>query len=293
MDGGPARGPVLSVIIPVRNGAADLPVQLEALAGQEFGEAWEVVIADNGSTDGTPEVAQGFRPRLGALQVVDASASPGQAFALNAGAEAARGRSLLLLDADDVVAPGYLSAMAAALEESPVVAARLDCDSLNPPWLRCSRPPTQTDGVGAPFAFLPSAAGCSIGVWRETFLAVGGFDPALMLGNDVDFCWRVQLAGHSIRFVADAVVGYRYRDTLVGIFAQARTYGTAGPALYRRYRDKGMPRRSARAALRFHAAAVARLLRARSRSDLASCAFLFGFRLGMVEGCVKNRVLYL
>jgi len=46
-------------------------------------------------------------------------------------------------------------------------------------------------------------------------------------------------------------------------------------------------------AARSSAAVVARLARARSRSDLAACAFLFGFRFGLVEGCLENRVLYL
>jgi GT2 family glycosyltransferase len=283
----------VSAVIPVRNGEAELPFQLEALAGQDLDGPWEVIVADNGSTDGTTAVAESFRDRIPGLRVVDASDRAGQAHAANVGAGAARHRSLLFLDADDVVAPGYLAAMSEALDDSPFVAARLDCESLNPPWLRASRPATQTESVGAPFGYLPSAAGCSLGVWRSAFAAVGGFDPEIRLGNDVDLCWRVQRAVGPLRFVPDAVVRYRYRDTLRGIFAQARTYGTAGPTLYRRYREEGMPRRPWRTAVRFHAAAVVRLLRARSRADLAACAFLLGFRVGLVEGCITNRTLYL
>jgi GT2 family glycosyltransferase len=285
--------PTLTVLIAVRNGADVIAPQLEALASQEFAGSWEVVVADNGSQDGTVALVRGFADRLPGLRVVDASARPGQAYAINEGARAARGRSILLLDADDLVGPRYLASMATALEESAFVAARLDCESLNPPWLWSSRPPTQLDGIGAPFAFLPSAAGCSLGIRRAVFEEVGGFDDSIMLGTDVDLCWRVQLAGSSLRFVPDAIVSYRYRDTWRGIFAQARTYGTAGPALYRRYRDRGMPRRPWRMALRFHAAAFVRLARARSRSDLAACAFLFGFRYGLVMGSLENRVLYL
>jgi GT2 family glycosyltransferase len=293
MDEGTPADPTLTVLIAVRDGAQVIPPQLEALARQEFGGTWELVLADNGSRDDTVAVVEGFADRLPALRVVDASARPGQAYAINEGARAARGRSILLLDADDLVQPGYLAAMAAALEENSLVAARLDCQSLNPPWLWSSRPPTQIDGIGSPFAFLPSAAGCSIGIARAAFEEVGGFDDTIMLGTDVDLCWRVQLAGHELHFVPDAVVGYRYRETLRGIFAQARTYGTAGPALYRRYRDRGMPRRPWRTALRFHAAALVRLVQSRSRSDLAACAFLFGYRFGLVTGCIENRVLYL
>jgi GT2 family glycosyltransferase len=281
------------VIIPVRNGAPEIALQLDALADQSFEGSWEVIVVDNGSTDGTVALVERFSACLPGLRIVDASGVAGQAHALNSGAAVARHHSLLLLDADDVVAPGYLDAMSKALADSAFVAARLDSTSLNPAWLWSSRPASQSDGVGAPFAFLPSAAGCSIGIRRSTFEAVGGFDPTIMLGNDVDLCWRVQLAGTQLRFVADAVVRYRYRDTLGGIFAQARTYGTAGPTLYRRYRSLGMPRRPWRTAVRFHGAALVRLFRARSKADLAACAFLLGFRVGLVEGSVKSRAVYL
>lgn len=293
MNDRPSTIPALSVLIAVRDGADVIVDQLVALASQEFTGTWEVVVADNGSQDQTVALVEDFADVLPHLKIVDASARPGQAFAINEGARATRGRSILLVDADDLVQPGYLASMAAALDENDFVAARLDCESLNAPWLRSSRPPTQTEGIGDPFGFLPSAAGCSLGIRRSIFEEIGGFDDSIMLGTDVDLCWRAQLAGCSLRFVPDAVVSYRYRDTWHGIFTQARTYGTAGPALYRRYRDRGMPRRPWRRALRFHAAAFVRLARARSRSDLAACMFLFGFRYGLVTGSLEHRVLYL
>jgi glycosyltransferase involved in cell wall biosynthesis len=285
--------PVLSVVIPVRNGGLLFSDQLAALAAQEFDGTWEVIVADNGSTDDTVAVARSFDERLPGLQVVDASTRSGHASAVNAAVSAARGRSILFLDCDDVIAPGYLVTMAAALFDSPVVAARLDCESLNPDWVRRSRPSIQTDGIGEPFAFLPSATGGSIGMWKSVFDTVGGSDPSIAVGDDVDLCWRVQLASFSLRFVPDAVVHYRYRDTLIGIFSQGRGYGLVGPVLYRKYRHKGMPRRSWRGVVRFHGGALARLVKARSRADIAECAFLFGFRLGILEGCVRSRVLYL
>jgi GT2 family glycosyltransferase len=293
MEAGTSTVPSLTVLIAVRDGADVIAAQLEALAAQRFAGTWEVVVADNGSRDETVALVESFAERLPGLRVIDASDRAGQAHAINEGVRAARGRSIVLLDADDLVTPGYLAAMAAALEESDFVAARLDCESLNPRWVWSSRPPTQVDGIGSPFAFLPSAAGCSLGIRRTIFEKIGGFDDTIMLGTDVDLCWRAQLAGHLLQFVPDAVVRYRYRETFRGIFGQARTYGTAGPALYRRYRDRGMPRRPWRVALRFHAAALVRLARSRSKSDLAACAFLFGFRLGLVMGSVENRVLYL
>jgi GT2 family glycosyltransferase len=250
-------------------------------------------VADNGSRDDTVAVVEGFAERLSGLRIVDASVRPSKSYALNEGARVARGRSILFLDADDIVQPGYLAAMATALEKSDFVAARLDNELLNPPWVVSSRPSIQTEEVGTYLGFLPAAPGCSLGMWRDIFEGVGGCDEAIKVSEDIDLCWRVQLAGHALQSVPGAVVGYRYRETLRGIFAQARGYGAALPPLYRRYRSQGMPRRSWGTALRFHAGALVSLVRARSRADLAACAVLFGFRFGLVKGSIENRVRYL
>lgn len=288
---GPVRS--LSVIIPVRDGGPDFACQLAALADQDFAGEWDLLVVDNGSSDGSTELAESFRSRFAKLTVIDVSNRPGQAYAINVGAQSATGDALVFLDADDVVAPGYLAAMHQALTEAPFVGARLDNDTLNPPWVSASRPAAQTDGIGAPFGFLPSAGGGTLGILRSEFHRAGGFDVTMGPGNDVEFCWRVQLGSVPLRFAPDAVLRCRYHQTLGEVFSQARGYGSAGPALYRRYRDRGMPRRSWHHALRFHGAALLRVTRVRSRADLAHCVFLVGFRLGILEGCVKNRVVYL
>jgi GT2 family glycosyltransferase len=295
-DGGTADAFALTVLIPTFEGGDVIAQQLEALAGQEFTGSWEVIVADNASGDDTVTVVKTFTDRLPGLHLVDASAQSGKAYALNEGARAARGRSIVFLDQDDVVQPGYLAAMAAALEQSSFVAARMEYESLNPTWLSWSRRPAQTEGVGLYLEFLPAAAGCSLGIRRAVLQDVGGFDDTIVVSDDIDLCWRVQLAGHELDFVPDAVLSYRYRDSVRGIFAQALGYGAAVPLLYRRYRARGMPRRSWPEAVRFYAGALTRLVRlawAHSESDLAGCAHLIGYRIGLIKGCVKNRVFYL
>src|SRR3954451_24006623 len=126
----------ISVVVPCLNAASTLPRQLEALSKQEYDGDWEVVVADNGSTDGTLAVADEFRGRVPRLVLVDASARPGQAYARNAGVRVATGDALLFVDADDEVEPQYVAAMADALQHHEFVAARFDSDSLNPAWVR-------------------------------------------------------------------------------------------------------------------------------------------------------------
>nr|MBA2283781.1 glycosyltransferase family 2 protein [Acidimicrobiia bacterium] len=284
----------LVVVIAVHGAPRELPAQLGALRGQTVPGPWELVLADNGGGDLAGLVA-GLGPAAAdlPLRIVDATARPGQAAAMNAALRATTADAIVLLDADDVVGADYLATMWRALERHPFVAARLDCDRLNPPWLRESRPPTQTDGVGTPFGFLPSAAGCAIGLRRWAYDLSGGFDESIAAGTDVDLSWRLQLAGVPLTFVPDAVVHYRYRSDVKGIFRQAATYGEAGPVLFREHRGVGMPRRRWRSALRFHFAGFGRLVRVRSKADAAAAVFLVGFRIGLIRGSVRHRTVYL
>src|SRR3989475_8793267 len=166
----------LSVVIPCLNSADQLPVQLWALAREKWQGWWEVVIADNGSTDGTREVAEQFKDRLPRLLVVDASARRGAAYARNVAARSASGEAFLFLDADDEIAPGYLPAMADALAYHDFVAAYRDSESLNTGWVRMSRHTHPYEGVRTFFNFLPHAGGTRTGVRPPIFEAAGGCD---------------------------------------------------------------------------------------------------------------------
>ena len=77
---------------------------------------------------------------------------------------------------------------------------------------------------------------------RELFQAIGGFDESLRWSDDGDLCWRAQLdGGATLAFVPDAVVHYRYRRMLAGIFTQARNWSREEYLLRRRYEPRGMP----------------------------------------------------
>jgi glycosyltransferase involved in cell wall biosynthesis len=104
----------VSVVIPVRNAADHLEEQLAALASQTYEGSWEVVVADNGSTDASLEVVRSWALRVPHLEIVDASDRAGPSHARNVGAAAARGRVLAFVDADDVAAPTWLAELVAA-----------------------------------------------------------------------------------------------------------------------------------------------------------------------------------
>ena len=62
----------LSIVIPCRNAARTIAVQLDALCAQQWRGGWEVIVADNGSTDGTQAIVEGYSRRLPGLRLIDA-----------------------------------------------------------------------------------------------------------------------------------------------------------------------------------------------------------------------------
>ena len=164
----------LSVIIPCFNAAETIGVQLDALAKQNWSEPWEVIISDNGSTDGSPAIAEGYEDRLPSLRVVDSSDRRGAAHARNLGAQNATGTALIFCDADDEVADGWLAAIGKALSRFDFVASRFDIDKLNEPWVRESHFNPQRDGLNVynyP-PYLPHTSASGLGVKRTVHEAV-------------------------------------------------------------------------------------------------------------------------
>jgi GT2 family glycosyltransferase len=281
----------LSVVLPCFNGADHLREQLDALAAQDWTLPFEVIVADNGSSDGSRDLALAYRDRI-AVRVVDASDRQGRHHACNVGARAARAASIVFVDADDVVAPNYLSAMAAALRDHSVVAARLDHKSLDAEWMDGVGSAVQTKGLQDAFAFLPHGAGCSLGFQRAVFERIGGFREHATYCEDVDISWRAQLAGYAIAFVPDALVHYRSRTNVKEMYQQHRKYGRAQAILYRDFRASGMPRRSAAAVRADWSMIVKSLPRLRSHAQTARWARRAGRCIGRLEGSARLRVWY-
>ena len=287
-----ARMPGLSVIIPARDAAATIAEQLAALAQQTYRGQWELIVVDNGSTDETRHIAERASSML-PLRVVAAS-RPGINVARNAGVYRATGSFLLFVDADDVVSPGWLAAMASAAESADAVAGALDRTMFTP--ATHSLPTRErSPGLDQLPAWLGSTAGSNSGVRTSLFRKLGGFDESYRGGgDDLEFFWRVQLAGYEVTSVPDAVVYYRERRTLRAIAKQYRGYGFQEPHLYRDFRRSGMPPSSFRTALRLWVHLVVRA--PRYWSDPArrrQWTRLAARRIGRLEGCVRWRTLYL
>lgn len=186
-----------SVIVPARNAEETLPRTLEALAAQEPGGAFEVIVVDDGSTDRTAELA-----REAGVRVV--SQPPlGPAIARNLGASRARADALAFCDADVFPTPGWLHAGLSALTDAGLAQGRV----LPDPGAALG-PFDRTIWV----TFAPGLwEAANLFVRRELFDGVGGFEQWLTpasgkaLAEDVWFGYRALRAGATWTFCGEAL----------------------------------------------------------------------------------------
>ena len=230
---------LVSVVIPVRNGAATIGEQLDALCDQAPG-CHEIVIVDNGSTDDTLTIVDRFRDRIPNLRVVDGSALRGIAEVRNLAMAASVG-DLLCCDADDIVAPTWVHAMTAALDRYDIVGGRIDESRLNLPTATART--AQGDGLPAAWNYLPFCIGANTAIRRSVLEDLGGWNLRYSTAaEDIDLCYRAQLAGYTIGFAPDAVVYYRHREVPGPLRRQQARYAYSAAQLHRDFRALGMPR---------------------------------------------------
>jgi GT2 family glycosyltransferase len=268
-----------------------LEQQLRSLVEQQCDVPWEVVVADNNSTDESRSTAQQWVDRSPMIRLIDASQATGPGATRNVGVKAARGELLAFCDADDVVQPGWLTAHVLALAEADVSAGVFD------PWtLNGAAKPSSSSSIPPPamtlFNFLPAAGSGNLAFRRQAFEDVGGFSEDLMRGEDFDISWRAQLSGHRYVLTTEAVVARRDQQGFKSVFNRYTSYGRCGPVLYRRFRAEGLQRELAVAAKTWVwlVLSAPRLLQPEFRDRWARIA---GWRTGRLVESAHQRVLFL
>lgn len=212
----PAAAPLVSVIIPVWNRAAELAECLRALERQTFRD-FEVIVADNGSTDDSVAVARGF----GAVVVVQRR--PGSYAARNLALSYARGQYVAFTDSDCRAHPRWLErALEAAKSSSDgaVIAGHVALDgedeSLCAAFERLfafnQKSNVNNKAVATANWFSP------IEIVRDA----GGFRPDLKSGGDYELARRLAESGVSLTYDPEVIVFHPPRTTVSELAAKAR-----------------------------------------------------------------------
>lgn len=310
----------VTVIVATHNRAHLLGETLEALIAQETPKTldWEILVVDNGSTDGTLEVfrtmamrAPGrlrylFEPRLGKSR------------ALNAGIAVARGRVLALTDDDVSPAPDWVATAATVLDTRGVDGAggRIlpRWEAAPPAWLRGSwqlldylaiMEHDQPAMLPVPSGRHPQVWGANMVFRREALVALGGFDTRLgpvggrrFCEEDGDMVRRMLAAGRAVAYDPALTVFHRvprvrlkrsYFRRMMWDMGEGRAFAAAaappGPCL------AGVPRWRIRYVARLFAQGTLRVVRRQPRAfeDALECVMEAGTAWGHMKRAARER----
>lgn len=216
---------LVSVIVPVHNGEEFLAACLSAVLGSDL-PAFEVIVVDDGSRDGSEAVARGFPCRVVAL-----CENRGPAAARNKGAEAARSPILFFLDADVLVTPRTLRDVADTLRDKPDVSA-LFCSYQKDTAPRnfFSRYKNLVHHHTHQTAREDAATFCGGfgAIRREVFLQAGGFDEGYRVLEDIELGYRLHRAGHRI-FLNKAIQLTHLKEYSFSGLVRSDLFGRAVP----------------------------------------------------------------
>jgi glycosyltransferase involved in cell wall biosynthesis len=247
-----AERPTVSVIVCTRNRSPALAQLLDALTrlGIPRDLSWELVVVDNGSTDGTGILLDSFACRLPVRRIFEGR--KGLSRARNAGLAAARGEILAFTDDDCIPSPDWLSNVVREFEHYPELAGLGGRVELHDPrdfpiTIRTSR---TREALTSPHQLPALMVGCNMAFRRGTVDAVGEFDATLGAGTpagsaeDTDYLYRALLLGLRIEYVPDVLVAHNHGRRRAEEVAQLkRSYARGRGALLTKYllrADRGM-----------------------------------------------------
>ena len=206
--------PVVSVITPAYNAERYIEHTLESALRQTFRE-FELLVVDDGSTDGTAAIAQRYAEKDARFRVLRQT-NRGIAAARNLAMRRARGRYLALLDSDDLWFPTYLAEQVAILDERRDIGV-LSANALNFGGVKDGEPllPVDSDAIRlvSLLRLIQVEDGMSIlSVFRrEVPQTIGLFDEGLRRSEDYDFWLRTAFAGFNIAINPRPLGLYRRR----------------------------------------------------------------------------------
>lgn len=218
-----------SIIILALNQAADTRLCLESIAANTP-LPHELILVDNGSTDGIPALFREWQSRHPRCKVIRNKSNRGFAAGNNQGLSIARGDNVVLLNNDTVLTAGWLEGMLHVLESHP------DTGVVGPVSNRVSGPQLVTEIGYQDLSGLPAfaaewfakcrgqsfeinrAVGFCLLAKRAVIEAIGGLDEQFGSGNfeDDDFCIRARLAGYKIRIAKDVFIHHTGSQTFKG-----------------------------------------------------------------------------
>jgi len=197
---------LVSCIIPVYNGERYLGETLDSVFAQSY-RPFEIIVVDDGSTDGTADILTAHGERIQTLR----QANAGPSAARNWGLEAARGDFIALGDGDDLWHPERLTRQMARFAERPELDMCVPhIESFWTPDLAGQKDAFADPRIGR---IAPATVTVAMVARRALFDRVGGFDTSLRTSEDIDWWMRAHECGATVEIMQDILLFYRLHAT--------------------------------------------------------------------------------
>lgn len=204
---------LVSIIIPTFNGASRIGSCLDALLKQTLAHDAEILVVNDGSTDGTRNVVA----RYSMVRLIN-QVNAGPAAARNRGANEAKGNILLFTDDDCIPAPEWLSSMIAPFEDTEVIGVkgvyRTAQRTLAARFVQIEYEDRYR--IMARLSSIDFIDTYSAGFRRDRFLEMKGYDISFPVpcAEDIELSYRMSARGWRMKFVPGAIVYHTHPDTL-------------------------------------------------------------------------------
>ncbi|MBW4646539.1 MAG: glycosyltransferase [Goleter apudmare HA4340-LM2] len=240
--------PMVSVVVPIYNGAADLPDLISCLLSQTYPhDRVEYLLVDNNSSDRTLTILE-QAAKLHPIKIYPLSENKIQSSyaARNTGIRTAVGEFLAFTDADCRPQPQWLKSLIQPFINHEVVITvgeitGLPGKNLLERHAEKQETLSQKHTLAHPFCSYGQTA--NLAIRRIVLEKVGLFRPYLTTGGDADICWRILDANIGrLEFVSDAIVQHRHRATFKELASQWRRYGRSNRYLHELHGVDLMPK---------------------------------------------------
>lgn len=197
----------VSVVVIAYNLADKITACLDSILDQDFFQ-YEVIVVDDGSVDGTAEKVNSYSVRLIKQK------NQGRAAARNAGARVSRGEVIVLLDGDCIVGRDFVRKMVVPLQDRKIGMTQGYIDIANPENLIARLNFIRARDIFRNLEYLDFAWGAAMGMKRNLFERMGGFNDSIKFGEEDDLAYRLLDEGYRIYLVKEARFFHHFTESL-------------------------------------------------------------------------------